>query len=182
MEILKTVRTGCGQGRWNRALCSVGRTRLKRMRVKTKSISRVVGPRGAPVSWLVMHLPVKLSATLAVVFRCEFCAGVRMPGAGLELAATGHAHQARRSSSQPAGLSRNRVLHRNRLLQRRGRVRARRAQTPSTGFYFRRSLAKVRYDTAGTLSLGAAYDHMKEGRRCCGGRTWAGWTWKARTG
>ena len=38
---------------------------------------RVVRPRGGPVSCLVMHLPVKLSATLAAVIAVSVCGGFR---------------------------------------------------------------------------------------------------------
>ncbi len=43
-----------------------------------RQMRRVVRPRGGPVSWLVMHLPVKLSATLPLFSLLSVCAGSRM--------------------------------------------------------------------------------------------------------
>src|SRR5580704_16641624 len=41
-------------------------------------LRRVVRPRGAPVSWLMMHLPFKITATIAVVFALCVCTEARV--------------------------------------------------------------------------------------------------------
>ena len=108
--------------------------------------SRVVRPRGAPVSWLVMHLPVKLSATIAVVFAVSVCAGVVM--------------QAQDSGSQQPGTQPQPSSSSQSSSSAQGQA----AQTPEYGVYLAVDpLAKVRYDNRWDLSLGFAYDHMKAG-------------------
>ncbi len=102
---------------------------------------RVVGLWGGPVSWLVMHLPVKLSATLAVVFAVSVCAGVRMQGQD----SSSQSSPPQSSSSSTSG---------------QGQA----TQAPEYGVYLSVDpLAKVRYDNRWDLSLGMAYDHMKAG-------------------
>ena len=100
-------------------------------------VCRVVRPRGGPVSWLMMHLPIKLSAILAAVFALVVCAAARV--------------QAQNSSSQsPQPQSSS----------------SQNQQAPATqyGVYVSVDpLAKVRYDNRYDLSLGMAYDHMKAG-------------------
>jgi hypothetical protein len=88
-----------------------------------------------------MHLPVKLTAILAIVFAASVCAGVRT--------------EAQDSSSQspPPQPSTSSTS---------GQDQA--AQTPDYGVYLSVDpLAKVRYDNRWDLSLGMAYDHMKAG-------------------
>jgi len=106
-------------------------------------LSRVVRPRGAPVSLSMMHLPVKLSATIAVVFTMCVCAGARI--------------RAQESSPQP-GTQQSGSQSSSSSSQEQA------AQAPEYGVYLVVDpLAKVRYDNRYDMSLGMAYDHMKAG-------------------
>jgi hypothetical protein len=99
---------------------------------------RVVSYRGALVSWLVMHLPVKLSASIAVVVCLIVCAGARL-----------QAQNSSSSQTQPTAAPASQSPD---------------SQAPTYGVYVSVDpLAKVRYDNRYDLSLGFAYDHMKAG-------------------
>jgi len=117
-------------------------------------LSRVVRPRGAPVSLFVMHLPVKLSATIAVVFALCVCAGARIGAqeSGSQPGSQQPASQPQQSSSSQSSSS------------TQGQGQGQNAQTPEYGVYLAVDpLAKVRYDNRYDMSLGFAYDHMKAG-------------------
>jgi hypothetical protein len=95
----------------------------------------------------MMHLPVKLSATIAVVFTMCVCAGtcVRAQDSGAQQPSQ-QPQQGSSSSSQQAPAA------------------GQPAQTPEYGVYMAVDpLAKVRYDNRYDMSLGFAYDHMKAG-------------------
>jgi hypothetical protein len=95
----------------------------------------------------MMHLPVKLSATIAVVFAMCVCAGAR---AGAQDSG------AQPPSSQPQQGSSSST--------QQAPAAGQAAQTPEYGVYLSVDpLAKVRYDNRYDMSLGFAYDHMKAG-------------------
>ncbi len=84
-----------------------------------------------------MHLPVKLSATLAAVIAVSVCGGLRTPAQ--ESSSQSSSSQSSSAQGQPA-------------------------QAPEYGVYVSVDpLAKVRYINRYDLSLGVAYDHMKAG-------------------
>lgn len=110
-------------------------------------MSRVVRPRGGPVSLLVMHLPFKLSATIAVVFALCVCAGARI--------------QAQDTGSQPPS---SQPQQGSSSSSQQAPAQGQPAQTPEYGVYMSVDpLARVRYDNRYDMSLGFAYDHMKAG-------------------
>jgi len=100
--------------------------------------ARVVRRRGRPVSWLLMYLPVKLSALIAVVIALGVCVDARLA-----------AQDSSSQSSQPQSSS---------------SVQGQVGETPQYGVYVSIDpLEKVRYDNRYDMSLGTAYDHMKAG-------------------
>src|ERR1039458_4829297 len=115
--------------------------------------SRVVRLWGAPVSWLVMHLPVKLSATIAVVFAVCVCAGAHV---GAQESNSQPGTQQPGSQPQPSSSSQS-----SSSTQGQGQSQE---QAPAYGVYMAVDpLANVRYDNRYDMSLGFAYDHMKAG-------------------
>src|SRR5664280_566396 len=99
-------------------------------------LSRVVRPRGAPVSWLVMHLQVKLSAMIAVVFAVCVCAGARV---GAQASNSQPGSQQPGSQPQPSSSSQS-----SSSTQGHGQSQE---PTPAYGVYLSVDpLAKVRYD------------------------------------
>jgi hypothetical protein len=99
----------------------------------------------------MMHLPVKLSATIAVVFTMCVCAGAL---AGAQESGTQPAAQ--QPSSQPQQGSSS--------SSQQAPAEGQPAQTPEYGVYTAVDpLARVRYDNRYDMSLGFAYDHMKAG-------------------
>jgi hypothetical protein len=128
----------------------------------SESAGRVVRPRGGPVSLLMMHLPFKITATIAVVFALSVCteARVRAQDAGSQQTPTQQpATQqpaAQQPSSQPGSSS----------SQSSSSSQAQRddQQASQYGVYLAVDpLANVRYDNRFDMSLGFAYDHMKAG-------------------
>jgi hypothetical protein len=101
-------------------------------------ISHIVRPRGGPVSCWVMHLPVRISTSFAVLFALGLSAAT-------PILAQGGGNGQSSSSQQPT-------------------VQSPEGQQTSYGVYVPVDpLAKVRYDNRYDLSLGLAYDHMKAG-------------------
>jgi hypothetical protein len=115
---------------------------------------RVVRYRGAPVSWLVMHLQAKFSTLIAVLLALGACAGSRMQAQG----AGSQNPPAQNSPAQPSSSSSQSQPTQTPTQQGPD------AQSANYGVYISVDpLAKVRYDNRFDVSLGMAYDHMKAG-------------------
>ena len=113
-------------------------------------LNRVVRPRGGPVSLFVMHLPFKLSATIAVVFMLCVCAGTRVQAQDSSPEQPSSQPQQGSSSSSSSSQS--------------APDQSQASPTTEYGVYLSVDpLAKVRYDNRYDMSLGFAYDHMKAG-------------------
>ena len=101
-----------------------------------------------------MHLPVKFSATIAVIFAVCVCAGAR---ARAQESNSQPGTQQPGSQPQPSSSSQS-------SSSTQGQGQGQNAPTPAYGVYLAVDpLAKVRYDNRYDMSLGFAYDHMKAG-------------------
>src|SRR5580698_6872452 len=124
-------------------------------------LSRVVRPRGGPVSLLMMHLPFKITATIAVVFALCVCteARVRAQDTGSQQPATQQP-----ATQQPAAQQPNSQPSSSSQSSSSSQAQTDDQHAAQYGVYLAVDpLAKVRYDNRFDVSVGLAYDHMKAG-------------------